>query len=114
MGKIFGGFLKLIFKHNNKMGSRAFSMWAFVILLFSNLAYADEESEGDVAELEDLTVTDVPDDLSILPSEPSEGAFGLQLAGILSRTLRESGDRARGVHERDDWSESEAQAGGYT
>ena len=24
---------------------------------FSNLAYADEESEGDVAELEDLTVT---------------------------------------------------------
>ena len=70
----------MIFKYNNKVGSRAFSIWAFFILLFSNLAYADAESEEDVAELEDLTVTDVPDDLSILPSEPSEGAFGLSLS----------------------------------
>ncbi len=36
-------------------------------------------AEDDVAELEDYTVTDVNDDLSILPSEPSEGAFGLSL-----------------------------------
>ncbi|MAJ80966.1 MAG: hypothetical protein CMK30_06545, partial [Porticoccaceae bacterium] len=36
-------------------------------------------SEDDVAELEDYTVIDVNDDLSILPSEPSEGAFGLSL-----------------------------------
>ncbi|MAR33645.1 MAG: hypothetical protein CMK35_08300, partial [Porticoccaceae bacterium] len=41
----------------------------------SFLALADE----DVAELEDYTVIDVNDDLSILPSEPSEGAFGLSL-----------------------------------
>ena len=36
-------------------------------------------AEEDVAELEDYTVIDVNDDLSILPSEPSEGAFGLSL-----------------------------------
>ena len=36
-------------------------------------------AEDDVAELEDYTVIDVNDDLSILPSEPSEGAFGLSL-----------------------------------
>ena len=41
-------------------------------------AYADEE--GDVAELEDFVVSEIVDDLSILPSEPSEGAFGLSLS----------------------------------
>lgn len=36
-------------------------------------------AEEDVAELEDFIVSEVTDDLSILPSEPSDGAFGLDL-----------------------------------
>ncbi len=36
-------------------------------------------AEEDVAELEDFVVSEVTDDLSILPSEPSDGAFGLDL-----------------------------------
>ena len=47
----------------------------FWTCLFTLLTWAEE----DVAELEDYTVIDVTDDLSILPSEPSEGAFGLSL-----------------------------------
>ena len=68
----------MIFNDNNGAGSRAFSVCALIMLFFCNVAFAD--AEEDVAELEDLTVTDVPDDLSILPSEPSEGAFGLSLS----------------------------------
>ena len=68
----------MIFKLNNNAGPRGVTLWAAIMLCFCNIAFAD--AEEDVAELEDLTVTDVPDDLSILPSEPSEGAFGLSLS----------------------------------
>ncbi len=46
-----------------------------IVVTMSHGTFAEE----DVAELEDYTVIDVNDDLSILPSEPSEGAFGLSL-----------------------------------
>ncbi len=50
-----------------------------IFLLAGLLASYAVLAEDDVAELEDYTVIDVNDDLSILPSEPSEGAFGLSL-----------------------------------
>ena len=42
-------------------------------------ASAAESSDADVAELEDFVISEIADDLSILPSEPSDGAFGLDL-----------------------------------
>ena len=43
-------------------------------------AIAQQASSGeDVTELEDFTVNEVSDDLSLLPSEPSEGSFGLSM-----------------------------------
>lgn len=60
-------------------GLSAFLSSAVMLLgLLSHSAHAAEETSG-VAELEDFTVSEVTDDLSILPSEPSEGAFGLDL-----------------------------------
>jgi iron complex outermembrane receptor protein len=47
--------------------------------LLVQTALADESGEADVAELEDFVISEVTDDLSILPSEPSDGAFGLDL-----------------------------------
>lgn len=43
-------------------------------------AIAEQATSGeDVTELEDFTVNEVSDDLSLLPSEPSEGSFGLSM-----------------------------------
>ncbi len=53
----------------------SFALLTFALLLTNAASAADE----DVAELEDFTVSEVVDDLSILPSEPSDGAFGLDL-----------------------------------
>ena len=50
------------------------------LLAFQSPLWAEEDAEDGVAELEDFTVTEISDDLSILPSEPSEGAFGLSLS----------------------------------
>ena len=50
------------------------------LLAFHSPLWAEEDAEDGVAELEDFTVTEISDDLSILPSEPSEGAFGLSLS----------------------------------
>ena len=47
--------------------------------LLTQTVLADESAEADVAELEDFVISEVTDDLSILPSEPSDGAFGLDL-----------------------------------
>ena len=49
---------------------------AFSVLGFS--AHTVAAAESDVAELEDFVFL-VTDDLTILPSEPSDGAFGLDL-----------------------------------
>ena len=40
---------------------------------------AAETNEADVAELEDFVISEVTDELSILPSEPSDSSFGLDL-----------------------------------
>ena len=50
---------------------------SFSVLGFSTHTVAAAES--DVAELEDFVISEVTDDLTILPSEPSDGAFGLDL-----------------------------------
>ena len=50
------------------------------LLAFQSPLWAEEDAEDGVAELEDFTVPEISDDLSILPSEPSEGAFGLSLS----------------------------------
>ena len=49
------------------------------LALASASAAEAEASDADVAELEDFVISEVTDDLSILPSEPSDGAFGLDL-----------------------------------
>ena len=49
------------------------------ILAIGLLAKIAVAAESDVAELEDFVISEVTDDLSILPSEPSDGAFGLDL-----------------------------------
>ena len=58
--------------------------WLFLTVglslgLLTQTVLADESAEKDVAELEDFVISEVTDDLSILPSEPSDGAFGLDL-----------------------------------
>lgn len=42
-------------------------------------ALAAETNDADVAELEDFVISEVTDELSILPSEPSDSSFGLDL-----------------------------------
>ncbi len=51
----------------------------FLVSALTQPALADEDNETSVAELEDFVVSEVTDDLTILPSEPSDGAFGLDL-----------------------------------
>ena len=52
---------------------------ALLMLYFAPAFVLPALAEEDVAELEDFVVSEVTDDLSILPSEPSDGAFGLDL-----------------------------------
>ena len=40
------------------------------MLAFQSPLWAEEDAEDGVAELEDFTVTEISDDLSILPSDP--------------------------------------------
>ena len=59
--------------------SRLFLISGFLVSAFAQPALAEEDGETNVAELEDFVVSEVTDDLTILPSEPSDGAFGLDL-----------------------------------
>ena len=59
--------------------SRLFLISGFLVSALAQSALAEEDNETNVAELEDFVVSEVTDDLTILPSEPSDGAFGLDL-----------------------------------
>ena len=59
--------------------SRLLLISAFLVNALAQSALAEENNETNVAELEDFVVSEVTDDLTILPSEPSDGAFGLDL-----------------------------------
>ena len=59
--------------------SRLFLISGFLVSALAQSALAEENNETNVAELEDFVVSEVTDDLTILPSEPSDGAFGLDL-----------------------------------
>ena len=59
--------------------SRLFLVSGFLVSALAQSALAEENNETNVAELEDFVVSEVTDDLTILPSEPSDGAFGLDL-----------------------------------
>ena len=59
--------------------SRLLLISGFLVNALAQSALAEENNETNVAELEDFVVSEVTDDLTILPSEPSDGAFGLDL-----------------------------------
>ncbi len=59
--------------------ARLFLISGLLVSALTQSALANEDNETNVAELEDFVVSEVTDDLTILPSEPSDGAFGLDL-----------------------------------